>query len=114
MSTALPATPTAQPLVTRTISTGAALTVIAVVFAGFAAARAGEPLAWLLTPLVAYLILRAALGSAQPSLPDVDARELPVMLQHRLYAAFDRLPEGEARSLLMEVLIQARPLYASR
>jgi hypothetical protein len=105
----------ATPLVTRTVSPAAAITVMAVVVAGFAAAMSGAALAWVLTPIVAGLILRAAVGSPAPiAAPDVDVRELPLLLRHRVSAAFDALPVGDARRLLMEVLIQARPLFAAR
>jgi hypothetical protein len=115
MSTYLSATPASTPLVTRTVSSSAAVTVTAVVVAGFTAAISGAVLAWFLTPLIAWLILRAAVGSAEPAAaPDVDVRELPLPLRHRVSATFDHLPTGTARDLLMEVLIQARPLFAAR
>ncbi len=104
------------PLMRRDVEPRIVLLLFAVVIAGFAAAvRGGFTLAWLLTPAVMLLILKAAVQSAPSPAPGlVEWPELPAPLRRVVRATLEQLAEGDARRLLTAVLAQARPLYAAR
>ena len=85
----------------------------AVAVAGIAAASRVSPAMWIATPMVVWVILRAALRDAQlPGAPGVDIRELPAASRERVRSAFAELPPGDARRLLLGVVNQARLLFA--
>src|SRR5207248_8380133 len=79
---------------------------------GFAAATVGVAAAWILTPLVAGVILVAAVRADQRPSTAIDVAGLPSHLQRTVGSTFDQLPEGDAQRLLLDVVTQARPLFA--
>jgi hypothetical protein len=87
--------------------------VVAVAMAGVTAAYMVSPVMWLATPMVLWVILRAAVREGQlPGTPDVDIRELPAPLRERVRSAFAELPAGDARRLLLAVVNQARLVFS--
>jgi len=98
--------------VTR-IEPSASMLLVAVTMAGVVAAYLVSPVLWIATPLVAWVILRAALRDGElPGAPDVDIRELPAALRERVRSAFTHIPAGDARRLLLSVVNQARLVFA--
>jgi len=98
----------------KRIEPSVSVLLIAVAIAGVAAAYVVSPAMWIATPMVAWVILRAALrdGRPLPGAPDVDIRELPAVLRERVRSAFTQVPTGDARRLLLNVVNQARLLFA--
>jgi hypothetical protein len=88
--------------------------VMAVVAAGFSAAFSGVTIAWLLTPMIAFVILRAATKASDAVAQPDATRDLPPSLRFRVGKTLQELPAGDARQLLVAVVSQARPLYAVR
>ena len=85
----------------------------AIVVAGTTAAYRVSPVMWIATPVVAWVILRAAARDGQlPGAPDVDVRELPGALRERVRSTFAELPAGDARRLLLGVVNQARLVFS--
>jgi hypothetical protein len=97
---------------TRRVAPAAIMLVYAICISGsFAAFRVSSSL-WLVTPVVAWLVLRAAARDAKRlEEPGVDIPELPVELRERVRSAFAQLPEGDARRLLLAVVNQARLVF---
>jgi hypothetical protein len=97
---------------TRRVAPSAIMLVYAIGISGsFAAYRVSSSL-WLVTPVVAWLVLRAAARDANRlDGPEVDIRELPAELRERVRSAFAQLPEGDARRLLLAVVNQARLVF---
>jgi hypothetical protein len=94
------------------IAPSAALLLAAIVVSGFAAARLASPALWVVTPVVAALIFRAARRDAPiPRAQWLDLAELPAALRERVGSTFNQLPEGDARGLLLAVVNQARLLF---
>ena len=96
----------------RRVAPQAIMLVYAIGIAGsFAAYRVSSTL-WLVTPVVAWIVLRAAARDAmQLDAPGVDIRELPAALRDRVSSAFAQLPDGDARRLLLAVVNQARLVF---
>jgi hypothetical protein len=85
----------------------------AILLAGISAAYRVSPAMWIVTPVVAWVVLRAAVRDGQlPGAPHVDVRELPGSLRERVRAAFAELPAGDARRLLLGVVNQARLVFS--
>ena len=92
-------------MTTRRVAPQAIMLVYAIGIAGsFAAYRVSSTL-WLVTPVVAWIVLRAAAREA------IDMRELPAALRDRVRSAFAQLPDGDARRLLLAVVNQARLVF---
>ena len=85
---------------------------LAIGVVGGVAAYQTAPVLWLLTPAIALLVLRAALREERLSAAGVDIRGFPPVLRERVRSAFAQLPPGAARSLLLDVVNQARLVYA--
>jgi hypothetical protein len=95
------------------VAPAAAILLFAIAVTGVAAAYQVSPLLWLVTPMVAWVVLRAALRDGQiPGTSGVDIRALPVILRERVRSAFAQLPPGDARRLLLGVVNQARLIFA--
>jgi hypothetical protein len=98
---------------TRAIAPSAALLSCLVVASGVVAARMASPTLWLVTPVVAMLILRAALREGQAAIDSgVDVGQLPQELRVTVVAALTRLPAGDARTLLIAVVRQGCLFFA--
>jgi hypothetical protein len=86
--------------------------VYAIGITGSVAAYRVSSALWFVTPVVAWLVLRAAVRDAkQLDAPGVDIRELPDALRDRVRSAFAQLPDGDARRLLLAVINQARLVF---
>jgi len=99
-------------MITRRVAPAAIMLVYAICIAGGAAAYRVSSSLWFVTPVVAWIVLRAAAREAmQLEVPGVDIRELPSELRDRVRSAFAQLPEGDARRLLLGVVNQARLVF---
>jgi hypothetical protein len=99
-------------MITRRVAPAAIMLVYAIAIAGSAAAYRVSPSLWFVTPVVAWIVLRAAAREAmQLEASGVDVRELPSALRDRVRSAFAQLPEGDARRLLLGVVNQARLVF---
>jgi|SRR5438094_4953506 len=99
---------------TETQRVGPSVTVllVAIGVVGGAAAYQAAPVLWLLTPLVAMIVLRSALRSTTLNGDrEVDIPELPGALRQRVRSTFAQLPLGAARTLLLGVVNQARLVF---
>jgi hypothetical protein len=101
-----------RPSPSTGISGGIALMLAAVMLVGTYAARTVSPLLLPTTFLVAFMIVRAARaasksGAALPQFP-----ELPASLRATVDRTIEQLPDGDARRLLFNAVVQARPLLA--
>ena len=90
----------------------AALTMAAVMIVGTFAAVRVSPLLFPTTFIVALMIARAARAAPRFRAPSLDFPELPSSLRATIDQTIVQLPEGDARRLLFNALIQARPLLA--
>lgn len=96
----------------RRVAPSAIMLVYAIGIAGGAAAYRVSSSLWLVTPVVAYIVLRAAAREAlQLDAIGVDIRELPTALRDRVRSVFAQLPDGDARRLLLGVVNQARLVF---
>ena len=96
----------------RRVAPSAIMLVYAIGVTGIAAAYRVSSSLWLVTPVVAWIVLRAAVRDAMlPDAPGVDIRELPSALRDRVRSAFAQLPDGDARRLLLGVVNQARLVF---
>lgn len=94
------------------VAPAAIMLVYAIGIAGSAAAYRVSSSLWLVTPVVAWIVLRAAAREAlQLDAIGVDIRELPTALRDRVRSAFAQLPDGDARRLLLGVVNQARLVF---
>ena len=94
------------------IAPSAGLLLVAIVVGGVTAAAFVSPALLIVTPIVAGIILRAALEDGRiPGSPNVDIRELPAALRERVRSAFTQVPAGDARRLLLDVVNQARLVF---
>jgi hypothetical protein len=84
----------------------------AVMLVGTFAAMTVSPLFWLATLIVAVMIARAARGATQSSATSLEFREFSPALRETVDRAIAQLPDGDARRLLFDALVQARPLLA--
>jgi len=99
-------------MTTRRVAPSAIMLVYAIGIAGSAAAWRVSSTLWLVTPVVAWMVLRAAAREAlQLDAVGVDIRELPAALRDRVRSAFAQLPDGDARRLLLGVVNQARLVF---
>ena len=99
-------------MTTRRVAPAAIMLVYAIGITGSAAAWRVSSSLWLVTPVVAWIVLRAAAREAiRLDAPGVDIRELPAALRSRVQLAFAQLPEGDARRLLLGVVNQARLVF---
>ena len=99
-------------MTTRRVAPSAILLVYAIGITGSVAAYRVSAALWFVTPVVAWLVLRAAVRDAkQLDAPGVDIRELPETLRDRVRSAFAQLPDGDARRLLLGVVNQARLVF---
>ena len=87
---------------------------MAILLSGAAAAYVAMPTLWIVTPVVAALVYFSARRAASVQVSAALSGELPPHVQHAIDVAIDRLPLGEARRLLANVVRQARPLFAER
>ena len=95
------------------VAPSAIVLVYAIGVTGVAAAYRVSPSLWIVTPLVAWIVLRAAAREAMRlEAPGVDIRELPPALRDRVYSVFAQLPAGDARRLLLGVVNQARLVFS--
>jgi hypothetical protein len=97
----------------RRIAPGAAILILSVIASGFMAARLAAPVLWLATPIVAALILRAAVATAAP-VAGMGSVQLPDELYRTAAAALGQLPPGDAYELLKAVVTQASAVLAAR
>lgn len=99
-------------MTTRRVAPSAIMLVYAIGVTGIAAAYRVSSSLWLVTPVVAWIVLRAAVRDAmQLEAVGVDIRELPTALRDRVRSAFAQLPDGDARRLLLGVVNQARLVF---
>lgn len=97
-----------------TIARGPAVLVVAIGISGFAAAALAQPLLWLVTPIVAAVVLAGGVSRVQGgSANDLDAASFPPRLRRALERAAAQLPVGAARELLASVVRQARAVFAA-
>jgi hypothetical protein len=89
-----------------------ALTMSAVMIVGTFAAIRVSPLLFLTTLIVTLMIARAARRVPPPSATSLEFPELPPALRETVDRTIEQLPEGDARRLLFNALVQARPLLA--
>lgn len=96
----------------RRVAPAAIMLVYAIGIAGSAAAYRVSSSLWIVTPVVAWIVLRAAAREAlQLDAIGLDIRELPAALRDRVRSAFAQLPDGDARRLLLGVVNQARLVF---
>jgi len=99
-------------MTTRRVAPSAIMLVYAIGITGSAAAYRVSTALWFVTPVVAWMVLRAAVREARLlEAPGVDIRELPEALRDRVRSAFAQLPDGDARRLLLGVVNQARLVF---
>jgi len=94
------------------ISSGVALMLAVVMLAGTFAAFTVSPLLLATTFLVSFMIVRAARGAPKSGAALPQFPELPPSLRATVDRTIDQLPEGDARRLLFNAVVQARPLLA--
>jgi hypothetical protein len=96
----------------RRIAPPAALLLCAIVVTGIAAGVRVSHTIWTFAAIVGAIVFFAAARTANiPEPLGVDIRELPHELRERVRSAFAQLPEGDARRLLLGVVIQARLVF---
>jgi hypothetical protein len=97
----------------RQISPPAAILLCAIVVTGVTAGIRVSPVLWLLTIVIGGIVIRAAASDGK-LVEDlgIDVPELPPQLRERVRSAFAKLPEGDARRLLLGVVNQARLVFA--
>jgi hypothetical protein len=82
--------------------------------AGVAAAMTVSNVFWFVTPFVAFGVASAGRRAIQATLPtEPDASELPWRVEVAIQDAVAKLPSGDARRLLGDVVRQARPLFGA-
>jgi hypothetical protein len=99
-------------MTTQRVAPPAIILVYAILLTGIAAALRVSSALWLVTPIVAWIVLRAAVRDAKrPGAAGVDVPELPFALRERVRSTFAELPDGDARRLLLGVVNQARLVF---
>jgi hypothetical protein len=88
------------------------ITLAAVAFIGTYAGFTVSPLLIATTLIVVFLIARAARGATMRSAASPQFPELPASVRSTVERTIEQLPEGEARRLLFNAVVQARPLLA--
>jgi hypothetical protein len=84
----------------------------AVMIIGTFAAVTVSPLLLVTTLIVAWMIARAARRGVTSNATSLEFPELPPSLRETVDRTIDQLPDGDARRLLFNALVQARPLLA--
>ena len=105
-----------QPPPRQAWSAQVTLTILAPLVAGVCAAIVVSPIFFPITILVVAVLTRGAragLASA-PSQTKSDFLDLPEGLRRVVDDTFAALPDGDARRQLLGVVVQARPILASR
>lgn len=89
--------------------------IAAVVVTGVIAAVQVGGFFWLATPIVAIGLLRASRRAAPPAFEPIenDPNQLPMRVEVAVHDAVAKLPSGDARRLLGDVVRQARPLFGT-
>jgi hypothetical protein len=105
--TASPASPSQGTRISGSI----AFMLAAVMLVGTYAALTVSPLLLATTFIVAFMIARAARRNAKP-IGSPEFPELPSSLRATVDRTIAQLPEGDARRLLFNAIVQARPLLA--
>jgi hypothetical protein len=96
-------------------SAQATLTILAALIAGVCAAIVVAPIFFPLTILVVAILTRGAQAAmTAPSQTKSDFLDLPDGLRRVVDETFAALPDGDARRQLLGVVVQARPILASR
>jgi hypothetical protein len=106
--TTLPGT----PLPGKRIPGSVALTMAAVMIVGTFAAVTVSPLLFFTTLMVTLMIARAASPAPRSKATSLEFPELPSSLRVTIDQTIAQLPDGDARRLLFNALVQARPLLA--
>jgi hypothetical protein len=106
------AKPSTAPTRSTSIAGVDSLLIVAVVVAGIAAAHLAVPALWVATPMIAAILVVAAVSAAhgRRAAGDAPVRPLPPRLERSVAEAFAVLPAGEARDLLADVVGRARTL----
>jgi hypothetical protein len=94
------------------ISANVAVMIAAVVLVGMFAAVEVSPLLAASTLIVTVLLGREARRTAMASSASLEFSDLPPSLRATVERTREQLPEGDARRLLSNALVQARPLLA--
>ncbi|HEY2163625.1 MAG TPA: hypothetical protein VGH04_06535 [Gemmatimonadaceae bacterium] len=97
-------------------TTATTLMVLAVIIAGMAATVTVSPVFFVTTVLMLAILTRAARAEVAASAAAVksDFIDLPEDLRRVVDDALASIPDGDARRLLLGVIVQARPILASR
>jgi hypothetical protein len=98
-------------------TTATTLMVLAVIIAGMAATVTVSPVFFVTTVLMLAILTRAARAEISASAPAAlksDFIDLPEDLRRVVVDALASIPDGDARRLLLGVIVQARPILASR
>jgi hypothetical protein len=93
------------------------LMVLAVIIAGMAATVTVSPVFFVTTVLMLGILTRAARAEAvarSPATDKSDFLDLPEDLRRVVDDSLASIPDGDARRLLLGVIVQARPILASR
>lgn len=94
------------------VSGHVALMIAAVIIVGLIAAVEVSPLIAAPTFVVAWLLGREARRTATSKSPSPEWPELPPALRATVDRTIEQLPDGDARRMLSDALVQARPLLA--
>lgn len=98
-------------------TTATTLMVLAVIIAGMAATVTVSPVFFATTVLMLGILTRAAraeVATPAPATVKSDFVDLPEDLRRVVDDALASIPDGDARRLLLGVIVQARPILASR
>jgi hypothetical protein len=106
--TVSPASPSPGTKISRSI----AFMLAAVMLVGTYAALTVSPLLLATTFIVAFMIARAARSNANSIGSSPEFPELPPSLRATVDRTIAQLPEGDARRLLFNAIVQARPMLA--
>jgi hypothetical protein len=88
--------------------------ICAILGAGAAAAVWVAPVLWLTAVVVAVLTFRASRrANTRPTVAQLPLSEFPPAIDAAIQDAIARLPAGDARHLLAEVVREARPLFGA-
>ena len=93
------------------------LMVLAVIIAGMTATVTVSPVFFVTTVLMLGILTRAARAEAAtiaPAAAKSDFIDFPDSLRQVVEDAMSAVPDGDARRLLLGVIVQARPILASR
>jgi hypothetical protein len=113
-----------SPVITSTVyrarlPAAAFLTIAAVLVSGVWASVAVSPVVFPPTLVIVWVLVRAALGDRAAWTPSViaegsDYADLPEPLRATVIEALARLPDGDARKLLVGVIVQCRPILSTQ